>query len=166
MPDVFSRWTIISRGEGIRGIADAIDIIEELTDLTSPGFGAGQRVVRDEIQAPRNVSLKMQRKGVVTGTVVGTEYRDVGKIVAAVAVHAGLESVVRAQNPIGVESVLNAGGGMQCVGGVVIRVDERRRAGSILDIEIVDGVEGFDPAVLGEVVEIKTDTAAQNGVAG
>src|SRR5712692_4499156 len=49
---------------------------------------------------------------------------------------------------------------------MVIRIDQRGRAGSISDVEIVDGVEGLDPAVLREVVEKETDTAAQDRVSG
>src|SRR5438132_5555833 len=41
MPDVLARWTIISRGEGVERIANAVHIIEKLTDLASPGFCAG-----------------------------------------------------------------------------------------------------------------------------
>src|SRR5260370_27806864 len=104
----------------------------------------------------------MQRRSVVTGTVVGAKYGSVWKIVAAVAVHAGFESVVRAQNPVGIEGVLNAGGGMQSVRRVVIRIDQRSRARSILDVEIVHGVESFNPTILRQVVEIQTDTAAQH----
>src|SRR5713101_1724609 len=166
MTDIFSRWTIISRSEGVEGITDAVDVIEKFADLAPPGSGAGERVVGDEIQAPRHVTLKMQRQGVVTGTIVGAKYGDSWKIIAPVAVHASLQGVVRAQNPVGVEGVLNAGGGMQCIRRVVIRIDQRREGGSFLDIEIVDGGEGFDPAVLCEVVEKKTDPSAQDGVAG
>ena len=108
LPDVFAGGTIISRGEGVEGITDAIHIIEELSNLASPGFCASERVVRDKIQAVGYVALKMQRKSFVAGTIVGAEHGDVWKIVAPVAVHAGLESVVRAQNPVGVEGVLNA----------------------------------------------------------
>src|ERR1700675_1050363 len=134
MTDVFSRRTIIPRGEGVRGIADAIDIIEKLADLTAPSFRAGKRVVGHKVQVLRYVSLKMQRKGFVTRTIIGAKYGDVGKIITPVAMHAGLEGIVRAQNPVGIEGVLNAGGGVQRVRGMVIRIDQRGRAGSILDI--------------------------------
>src|SRR5260370_5224347 len=108
----------------------------------------------------------MQRRSVVTGTVVGAKYGSVWKIVAAVAVHAGFESVVRAQNPVGVEGVLNAGGGMQRVRRVVIRIDQRGRAAGVQEVEVVHCGEGPDPAVLREVVKIQTDATPQNRVAG
>src|SRR6267378_2626762 len=166
MADVFTGWAIVAWSEGVKGIANAVDIVEELAKLASPRFCAGEGVVGDETKAPRYVALEMQREGVVTGAIVGAEDGYVGKTVAAVAVHAGLEGVVRAQNPIGIEGVLNAGSGMQRVRSVVMRIDQRGRAGSILDVEIVDGVEGLDPAVLRKVVEIQTNAAAQNRVAG
>src|SRR6266436_6570885 len=166
MADVFAGGTIVARGEGIEGIADAIHIIEEFTDLASPRFCAGERVVGDEIQAMRDVALQMDGKRFVTGAIVGAEDGDAGKIITPVAVHAGFESVVRAQNPVCAEGVLNTGGNVQCVGSMVIRIDQRGRAGSISDVEIVDGVEGLDPAVLREVVEKETDTAAQDRVSG
>src|SRR6266478_2119511 len=123
MADVFAGGTIVARGEGVEGITDAIHIIEEFTDLASPRFCAGERVVGDEIQAMRDVALKMHGKGFVTGAIVGAKYGDAGKIITPVAVHASFKSVIGAQNPIGVESMLNAAGGVQRVGGVVIRID-------------------------------------------
>src|SRR5258708_131675 len=166
MADIFSGRTIVSGREGVEGIANSIDIIEELPNLAAPRFCAGERVVRHEIQAVGDVALKMQRQGVIAGTIVGAKNGNIWKIVAAVAVHAGLESVVRAQNPVGAECVLSASGGVQRVGRVVIRIDQRRRAGSVLDIEIIYGVEGLDPSVLREIVEIQTNAGAQNGISG
>src|SRR6267143_1378043 len=166
MADVFTGWGIVAWSEGVKGIANAVDIVEELAKLASPRFCAGEGVVGDEPKAPGYVALEMQREGVVTGAIVGAEDGYVGKTVAAVAVHAGLEGVVRAQNPIGIEGVLNSRRRMQCVGRVVIRIDQRRWTGRMLDIEIVHGVEGFYPPVLREVVEIKTNAAAQDRVAG
>src|SRR5260370_10615267 len=123
MADVVAGGTIVARGEGIEGIADAIHIIEEFTDLASPRFCAGERVVGDEIQAMRDVALQMDGKRFVTGAIVGAEDGYVGKAVAPVTMHASFESVVRAQNPVCAEGVLNAGGGMQRVGRVVMRID-------------------------------------------
>src|SRR6266849_8918441 len=45
---------------------------------------------------------------------------------------------------------------------MVIRIDQRSRTGSILDIEIVHGVESFNPAILCQVVKIQTNSATQN----
>src|SRR5260370_1715980 len=166
MPDVFSRWTIISRSEGVEGIAYAIDIIKKLADLASPRFGGGERVIRDEIQTSRDVALQVDRQRRVTGTIVGAKNGNVWKIITPVSLHSGLERIIRAQNPVGIEGVLSAAGGVQCMGSVVIRVDQRRRTRSIPNVEIVDGGEGFDPAVLCEVVEIETHSAAQDRVTG
>src|SRR5260370_37285327 len=119
MPDVFSRWTIVSRSEGVEGIANAIDIVEKLADLAPPGFCAGERVVCNEIQTPRYVSLKMQREGVVMGTIVGAKKGDVRKTVAAGAGERGLEHVGSGQDACGVVGGLKRGGRVRGVGGGV-----------------------------------------------
>ena len=64
--DIFSRWSVISRSERIEGIAYAVDVVEKLADLATPGFCAGERVVRHKIQAPGRVPLQMQCKRLVT----------------------------------------------------------------------------------------------------
>src|SRR6266478_7116680 len=107
MADVFAGGTIVARGEGVEGITDAIHIIEEFTDLASPRFCAGERVVGDEIQSMRDVALKMHGKGFVTGAIVGAKYGDIWKIITAVAVHASFKSVIGAQNPIFVDNTVD-----------------------------------------------------------
>src|SRR5260370_39225313 len=94
MADIFAGRTIVSRGEGVERIADAIDVIEELADLAAPGFCAGERVIGDETQASRQIALKMQREGVVTGAIVGAENGYAGETGAAIVGHARLERVI------------------------------------------------------------------------
>ena len=45
---------------------------------------------------------------------------------------------------------------------MVIRIDQRGRSGCILNVEVVHRVESFHPAVLREIVVIKSDAAAKN----
>src|SRR5579859_95741 len=108
----------------------------------------------------------MKHERFVAGAVVRAEDGDVGVIVAAVAVHAGLERVVGAQSPIGIKSVLDAGGGVQRVRSVIVRIDKGRRAGAIGEIAGIDGGERFHPAVLREVCKVESRAAAQNGFSG
>src|SRR5260370_8047892 len=162
----FLGWTISTRSEGGEGSAHAVDIIEQLADLASPRFRGGERVIRDEIQTPGDVGLQVDRQRLVTGTVVGAKNGNVWKIITPVSVHSGLERIIRAQNPVGIERVLNATGGVQCIRRVVIRVDQRRPARNIPNVEIVDGGEGFDPAVLCEGVEKKTHPPPQDPLPG
>src|SRR5207245_1650338 len=123
MAHVFSRRTIVARCEGVERITNSVHVVEKLTDLATPCLRARESVVRHQIQAVRNIALKMQRQGVVTGAIVGAKNRNVGKIVSAIAVHSRLESVVRAKDPIGAEGVLSARGSVQRVGRVVIRIN-------------------------------------------
>jgi hypothetical protein len=83
-------------------------------------------------------------------------------------VHSGFESPVSAEDPIGVKGVLDAGGGMQGIRRDVVRVDDRRLGDAATggDIGIVDGLERSGPAVLGEIVVIHAEAAAEDGLGG
>src|SRR5579884_3902861 len=84
-------------------------------------------------------------------------------------------SVVGAEHPVIAECVLNAGGGMQRVRRVVIRIDDvsgssGSRAGDasgIADISArggwsIDGLKRRDPSVLRQIIEVEAEPGTNN----
>jgi len=109
----------------------------------------------------------MESKRVIAGTIVGAEDGNIGEIVTTIGVHAALERPVRTQCPISIESVLNAGGGVNRIRRMVVRVDDGRPRDAAAggDIGVVDGLESGDPSILREVVIVHSEAASQNAVA-
>src|SRR6266849_1417898 len=168
MADIFSGRAIVSRGEGVEGVADAVYVVEQFSDLAAPCLCGGQGVVGDQIEAAGDVALEMDEERVVAGPIVGAKYGDVGKIVAAVGMHSGFEGPVGAQSPIRAEGVLKTGRGVNRVGRTVVRVNNGRwgDAPALRNVGVVDGLKCCGPAVLSEVVVVQTEAAAQDGFAG
>src|SRR6267378_3051585 len=136
VPNILSGGAIVAWSKSIKRIADAVDVIEQFADEASPGFCAGKCVVRDEIQASRDVSLQMYCKRFVAGTVVRTEYGNTALIIVPpIAVHARLKRPIRAQDPIRVEAMFNPCSRMQRIRRVVIRINQGWRARCIQQIE-------------------------------
>src|SRR6266571_6623178 len=102
----------------------------------------------------------MEHERLVAGAVVRAKDGDVRVIVAPVAAHAGFQRVVGTQCPIGIESVLDSGGGMQSVRSLVIWIDKGGRTCAIGEIASIDGSERFHPAILREVSKIESSAAA------
>src|SRR5690242_11179162 len=62
--------------------------------------------------------------------------------------------------------MLDAGCGVQGVGGVIVRIDERGRTCAVGKIAWIYGRECFHPAVLCEVRKVESGAAAENGFCG
>jgi hypothetical protein len=147
--DVLSGRPVIAFRKRIERVADPIHVVEEFAQDAAPGFGARQRIVQDQAESGE-VGLQMDRKPVVPRPVVASEDSNVGDIlllgreiagikrrekrvaglvyISAVAVVALLVSPVRAQRPMGIERMLNAGAGMQRIRRLVSRIDQRTGA--------------------------------------
>ena len=138
MANVFARGSIVARSERIQRIANAVHVVEKFAEQAAPGLRLGERVVRGQTEATRNIALQMQHERVVAGAVVGVKNVHAGhdgllvdrvgggnqrseKIVAAaitvstVAMIALLVRVVSADRPVFIEGMLNAPGNVDGV---------------------------------------------------
>ena len=194
MGDIFAGRSVIAGTESMQRITHAVHIIEQLAQHAAPGLSARQRVVGNQGEAAR-VRLQADGQPVVARAIVGAKYgeiRDIGLLrgnvackerrekrvsglilVARVAVNACLMRPIGAQHPVGIESVLRARGGMQSVGRLVSRIDQRarpavrrtRNASWITRLRadsrcLVDCLERCHPAVLREIVIKHSDASA------
>src|ERR1035441_5003442 len=89
--------------------------------------------------------------------------------------NAGLVSPVRAHRPVGIESMLDSGAGVQGIRGLVSRIDESARAAAGrtwqtagiggLDARrrsLVDGLKRRHPAVLRQVVVVEAEAGTDD----
>src|ERR1700676_1788820 len=120
-----------------------------------------ERVVRDQIETARDITLQMKHERVVARAIVGAEHLGGGKRIGTIGVVSFFVSVVRARGPIGVECVLHAGGRMQRVRGLVIGIDQRRRRIRTS----IHRLESSRPSVLREIVVEKPKATADYGTA-
>src|SRR5580658_6227441 len=70
LPNIFARWAIITRPKRIQRIADAVHVIEQLTQDAAPSLRLRKRVIRHQAHSPSNIALQMHEQPVVTRTVV------------------------------------------------------------------------------------------------
>ena len=121
-----------------------------------------EHVVCRQLKSFREAVLHLHGHAVVNGTIVAAKEGKSGIFVAPVLMHALLALVTHGQPPIILESVLVGGAGHQSVRRVVIRIDQRGRAGAVREIEFIDRGERIHPTVLRQVVVIHSDAGAQN----
>src|SRR5271156_1695465 len=180
--DVFTGRTVITFGERIERIADAVHVVEQLAQDAAPGLRFRERVIGDEIEAAGDVALQVDREAVVAGAIVALEQRDVwrvgrqidarSEVVAAVAVIALLVGVIGADEPLSVEGMFEARAGVDGVGRSVAAVNQRAsgaggQAAWICGRDAgggrrVHGLECGDPAILCKIVVIESEAGAED----
>src|SRR5260370_24234514 len=69
--------------------------------------------------------------------------------------------VLDVRPPIVRKRVLEGRAGRQCIGRVIVWINQRARPASILQIEIIDRGKRVHPSVLRQIVVIKTNASAQ-----
>src|SRR3984885_1892535 len=179
---VFTGRTVIALGKRIERIADAVYVIEQLAQDAAPGLRFRERVIRDQIEAARDVALQVNREAIVAGAIVAFKERDVwrvggkihagSEIVAAIAVIALLVGVIGAHQPLSIERMLEARGGVNGVGRAVAAINQRTSGtgGQAAGISRHDArasrrvysLECSDPAILREVVVIEAEAGAED----
>src|SRR5260370_5438170 len=140
----------VGGAKGVVEIGNAVDVIEELADGGAPSRGMSENVVGGKLKALREAVLHLESKAIEDGAIVRTEQRKGGKLVAAVLVNALLMLVGEAEAPIAAERVFVGGTGRERVGRVVLGINQGGGAGTVLEVEVVDGGEGGDPSGLWE----------------
>src|ERR1700687_2121023 len=71
--NVFAGRAVIAGIERVVWVANAIYIVEKFAEQAAPRLRFGERVMRGQAEATRDVALHAQHEGVVTGAVVGAE---------------------------------------------------------------------------------------------
>src|SRR6266478_2135583 len=163
MADVFAGRAVVAGAEGVVDVRNAVDVIEELADGGAPSGGMSENVVGGELEALREAVLHLESKAIEDGAIVGTEQGKGGKLVAAVLVNALLMLVRDAEAPIIAERVFVGGAGRERIGSVVRGVYQGGGAGTVLEVEVVDGGEGVNPAGLREAGVVETEAGAKDG---
>src|SRR6266581_4532507 len=163
MANVFAGGAVVAGAKRIVDVRNAVNVIEELADGGAPGGGMSENVVGGELETLREAMLHLESKAIEDGAIIGTEQGKGGKLVAAVLVNALLMLIGDAEAPIAAERVFVGGAGRERIGRVIPGVDQGGGAGAVLDIEVVDGGEGVDPAVLREIVVVQAEAGAKNG---
>src|SRR6266704_2890321 len=163
MANVFAGGAVVAGTKRIVDIRNAVDVIEELADGGAPGGGMSENVVGGELEALREAVLHLENKAIEDGAIVGTEQRKGGKLVAAVLVNALLMLIGDAETPIAAERVFVGGAGRERVRRAVLGIDQGGGAGTVLEVEVVDGGEGVNPAGLREVVVVEAEAGAKDG---
>src|SRR6266571_912874 len=163
MANVFAGRAVVARAKRIVDVRNAVDVIEELADGGAPGGGMSENVVGGEFETLREAVLHLEGEAIEDGAIVGTEQGKGGKLVTAVLVNALLMLVGEAEAPIIAERVFVGGTGRERVGRVVPGINQGGGAGTVLEVEVVDGGEGVNPAVLREVVVVEAEAGAKNG---
>ena len=164
MANVFAGRAVVAGAEGVVDVRNAVDVIEELADGGAPSGGMSENVVGGELEALREAVLHLESKAIEDRAIVRTEQRKGGKLVAAVLVNALLMLVGEAEAPITAERVFVGGAGRERIGSVVRGVYQGGGAGTVPEVEVVDGVEGVDPAGLREVVVVEAEARTENVV--
>src|SRR6266571_2436397 len=162
MANVFAGRAVVARAKSVVDVRNTVDVIEELADRGAPGGSVSENVVGGELEALREAVLHLESEAIEDGAIVGTEQRKGGKLVAAVLVNALLMLVGDAEAPIAAERVFVGGAGRESVGSAVLGIDQGGGPGTVLEVEVVDGGEGVDPAVLREVVVVEAEAGAKN----
>ena len=142
MAHIFPRRSVVAGAKRIIHVRDAVNVVEQLAYDCPPGGGMGPGVMRVNLETAGKAMRDAKRSSIVTRAVIGAENRNVGGsarqrtvghehriighvFITPVLMHSLVMFVVEIQPPGFAQGVLDTRAGLQVIGRVVMRVDDR-----------------------------------------